>query len=91
VQFGRQSIRVGNDTYAHPESAVIVAGENPLNKRFSTVAIAGLSGLATLKAAPRLGAKEQKDAEALLLPAGHPPRSLVLTQPGKKKQARTMK
>jgi hypothetical protein len=54
--------------YAHPDSALIVAAENPLNRRYSTVLIAGLSGAATLRAAPRLAEKNQRHAEAMILP-----------------------
>ncbi|HZT83395.1 MAG TPA: C45 family autoproteolytic acyltransferase/hydrolase, partial [Gemmataceae bacterium] len=43
VRFGSRSFVVGRDTYAHMNSAVVFAADNPLNPRYSAVVIAGLS------------------------------------------------
>src|SRR5205823_6196874 len=76
ITFGRRSFVVAGDTYAHMDSAVIVAGENPLNPRFSVVVIAGLSPSATLRTAPLL-IHSASPAEAVVFAHGKPPRSLV--------------
>ena len=47
VSFGARSFEVVDDVYAHPETAVIAAGENLLNPRYSIVVIAGLSSAGT--------------------------------------------
>lgn len=47
IRFGSGSFEVRGEVYAHQESAVIVAGENPANPRYSIVVIAGLSSLGT--------------------------------------------
>ena len=47
VDFGSQSFAVRGKLYTHPESAVLAAGDNPLNPRYSIVIVAGLSSLAT--------------------------------------------
>ena len=46
--FGPASFTVRADTYANTNSAVLAAGVNPLNRRFSINLIAGNSGVATL-------------------------------------------
>jgi hypothetical protein len=76
IQFGPKSFVLNGETYAHMTSAVIVAGENPMEPRYSVVAIAGLSADATLRAAPLL--VQARSAEAVLYAHGKPPRSLVL-------------
>jgi hypothetical protein len=50
IQFGSRSFVVRNQTYAHMGSAVVTAGENPLNRRYSIVVVAGLSAEATRSA-----------------------------------------
>ncbi len=47
VDFGLRSFSVRGQRYTHPESAVLAAGDNPLNARYSVVLIAGLSSLGT--------------------------------------------
>ena len=42
-----KEFKVRDEQFSHPGSAVIAAGENPLNKAYSTVVIAGLSAEAT--------------------------------------------
>jgi hypothetical protein len=48
VAFGAASFTVRSDTYANTNSAVLAAGVNPLNPRYSINVIAGNSGAATL-------------------------------------------
>jgi hypothetical protein len=78
VSFGSRSFVVGNKSYAHSRSAVIAGGENPCDRRFSVVVIAGLSAEATLHAAPILMQRRQAASEVLLLANGHPTQHLVL-------------
>jgi hypothetical protein len=54
VTFGSRSFVVHKESYAHSGSAVIAAGVNPQNPRFSVVVIAGLDAYATWKTAPKL-------------------------------------
>jgi hypothetical protein len=81
ITFGSRSFTVRGETYAHSRSAVIAAGENPANARYSLVMIAGLSAEATCQAAPLLMKKDQKPAEVLVLPHGGRPRPLVIPAP----------
>jgi hypothetical protein len=82
VTFGSRSFTVGGKDYAHARSAVIAAAENPLNKRYSVVVIAGLGAAATLRAAPVLARAEQVPAEAIVLAHGAKPAPLVLPARG---------
>jgi hypothetical protein len=77
ITFGSRSFVVRNETYAHPRSAVIVAADNPLNRRYSLVVLAGLSAEATWHA-PAALFRGQSGAEVLVLPAQGPTRALVL-------------
>lgn len=78
ITFGTQSFTVRQETYAHAGSAVIAAGENPLNKRYSVVVLAGLSADAMLQAPPVLLRRGQLAAEVLVLPHDAKPRPLVV-------------
>jgi hypothetical protein len=77
VTFGPRSITAGGETYAHADSAVLAAAENPLDKRYSVVVVAGLTAAATLRAEPAL-AQGWQAAEAVVLPHGGSPKPLVL-------------
>jgi hypothetical protein len=77
VTFGTRSITAGASSYGHPDSAVLAAAENPLDKRYSLVVVAGLSAAATLRAAPEL-AQYAQSAEAVVLPHGKDAKALVL-------------
>jgi hypothetical protein len=79
VTFGSRSFVVGKECYAHAGSAVIAAGENPLNPRYSLVVIAGLDGASTLKVAPALTGGGVRAAEVVVLPHGQHARNLVIS------------
>jgi hypothetical protein len=66
------------ETYAHPGTAVIAAGSNPLNPRYELVLFAGLSAEATWRSVEHLGGRESPPAEVLLLPNAGRPRRLVV-------------
>jgi hypothetical protein len=77
VTFGSRSFVVRQETFAHAGSAVIAAGENPVNRRYSLVVIAGLSAEATLRAPPLLLKPKPHPAEVVILANGAAPRALV--------------
>lgn len=68
VTFGPHSFAVRGTTYAHPESAAIMVAENPLNRRYSLVTVAGLSGLATVRLAPEFENDTFAYAQVVVLP-----------------------
>ncbi len=78
VDFGSRSFTVRGQSYAHARSAVIAAADNPLNRHYSLVVLAGLSAEATLRAAPIWVAREQRPGEVLLLAHGKTGRALVV-------------
>jgi hypothetical protein len=85
VTFGPASFVVRGQTYAHPGSAVVAAGSNPLNPRYSMVAYAGLGAEATWHSVQRLpdgGFDEGPLAtEVLLLAAGSAPKPVIASLP----------
>jgi hypothetical protein len=81
IEFGPRSFAVRGDSYANAGSAVILAADNPVNPRYSVVVIAGLSAEATLRAAPRILAREGRSAEVFVLPKVGPNKALVLPVP----------
>jgi hypothetical protein len=78
ISFGGGSFAVREEAYAHPDSAVIAAAENPLNKRYSLVVIAGLGAASTLRTAPLLASQNTVPAEVVIRPHEGATRSLVL-------------
>lgn len=86
VGFGSASFSLpGEDgkreTYAHPASAVLAAGENPLSRRHSVVVYAGLSADSTWHAVQAFPDCGGRGAEAIVLAHGAKPRPIALTQP----------
>ena len=67
IQFGTGSFVVNGEAYAHQGSAVVVAAENPLNKRYSLVVLAGLNGSSTLRTAGQFMQQHQA-AELVVFP-----------------------
>jgi Phospholipase B len=78
VSFGPASFVVRKKTYAHPGSAVIAAGSNPINARFSVVIFAGLSADATWRCVQSASGRSSAAAEVLLAPEGSRPQRLVV-------------
>jgi hypothetical protein len=89
ITFGPRSFALHNEAYAHMGSAVIAAAENPANKRYSVVVLAGLSAEATTKLPPVLLKKDQQQAEVFVYSGGSakprvaPAKELVRELPGK--------
>jgi hypothetical protein len=79
VTFGTQSFAVRGETYGHMGSGVLVAAENPLDRRYSVVVAAGMSPAATVRVAPLLA--RGANAEVVVYPSGAAARALVV--PGK--------
>ncbi|HEV3202976.1 MAG TPA: C45 family autoproteolytic acyltransferase/hydrolase [Gemmataceae bacterium] len=80
VNFGTGSFVVKGKVYAHPASAVISAGPNPQNPRYSVVLFAGLSAEATWRCVQRLPSDSwnaPQPAPVLLLAAGAQPKPLA--------------
>jgi hypothetical protein len=74
VTFGPGSFSVRQNTYAHPGSMVIAAGDNPLNRRFSAVVYAGLGAAATWQCVQHLHSETEEPApQVLLTPFGRQP------------------
>jgi hypothetical protein len=78
VSFGPGSFRVRDQSFAHPGSAVVAAGTNPLDHAGSTVVIAGLSAEATRFAPDFLLAHSLRPGNVLVIPNQGKARSLVV-------------
>ncbi|MBI3864378.1 MAG: hypothetical protein HY290_21040 [Planctomycetia bacterium] len=66
VSFGPGSFRVRGETYAHPASSIVAAGENPLNSRFSVVLYAGLGAESTWRCVQHQETEEHPQPQVLL-------------------------
>lgn len=80
LKFGEQSFEVCGEVYAHYRSAVVAAGTNPLNPRFSVTTVAGLSALATYRAVSKLG-YDDFGVEVKVMPHGGRTKKLVVPPP----------
>jgi hypothetical protein len=78
VRFGPHSFEVRGQAFAHPDSAVVAAGENPLARRFSAVVFAGLGAASTLRTASLESTAGWRAAEVIVLPHGGTARSFVV-------------
>ena len=79
IRFGPGSFVVRGDTYAHADSAVVAAGNNCLNDRYSVVVCAGLGARATRQCVENLPNRGGEPAEVLLMPAGQPVKALRIS------------
>jgi hypothetical protein len=68
IKLASGSFQVNHQVYAHQESALVQAAENPLNPRFSLVAVAGMSALATLNVTKQFAEGSIPNAPVVLLP-----------------------
>jgi len=76
--FGPASFKIRDQIYAHPRTAVITAGPNPLAKDRSVVVFAGLGAEGTWQGIRRFPESGGVTSEILLMEAGAPVRRLVL-------------
>jgi hypothetical protein len=67
VRFGAASFTVGEDTYAHPHTAIVAAGPNPLAPDRSVVVFAGMSAEGTWTCPRRFPDHGSVHAEVLVL------------------------
>ncbi|HVU85882.1 MAG TPA: C45 family autoproteolytic acyltransferase/hydrolase [Pirellulales bacterium] len=79
VKFDVGSFQLRGETYGDARSAVIAAGSNPYNARYSVVVYAGLGGDATTRAITSLPDEDSYSAEVLLYPARKHSRRLCIT------------
>lgn len=79
ITFGAASFRVGDRTYAHARSAIVAAGANPsAPSRYAMIVFAGLGAEATRSCVGSVFDRGGGPAEAVLMAAGSPSRSLLL-------------
>jgi len=78
VAFGPHSFSIRGTTYAHPDTSVMVAATNPLNRRFSLVLFAALGTRATVDFIRKLDEENISYSPLVLLPAGQTSHNMVL-------------
>jgi hypothetical protein len=78
IQFGQRSFVVRGKTYANAGSAVVAAAENPLNKAYSLVVLAGLNAESTWNTPAAFLRQGRRAAEVLVLPSGGTGHALVV-------------
>jgi hypothetical protein len=78
VTFGTRSFTVRHETFANAGSAVIGAGANPLNRRYSVVVLAGLSAESTFHTPEGLLNRGGNHPEVLVIPQQGDARSFVV-------------
>jgi hypothetical protein len=78
VTFGPRSFDIKGRKFANAGSAVIAAGANPFNPRYSVVVIAGLNAESTYHAVPSLLSRGSA-TEVLVLPARAGSQNIVVT------------
>jgi hypothetical protein len=79
VTFGDSSFTLAGETYAHPRTAVVAAGPNPLAPDRSVVVFAGLSAEATWTCPRRFPDRGGATAEVLLMEHGETTRQLAVS------------
>ena len=83
VHFGRQSFTVEGELYAHPETRVIAAGENPFNPRYSAVIFAGMNAASTWRCVRNLPDSKSPNPQVILNASGK--RARMFRVPAEKK------
>jgi len=78
VTFGWRSFVARDETFAHMLSAVIAAGENPANPRYSVVVLAGLSAEGTTRTPAALFQRSASGANVLVLPHEQKAKAMVI-------------
>jgi hypothetical protein len=70
AKFGPQSFVLHDETYAHPQTSVVAAGENPFNPRYSAVMFAGLSATSTWRCVRDMPETTEPQPQIILHVAG---------------------
>jgi hypothetical protein len=65
IRFGACSFTAGGKLYANPESALLIAGTNPFDDRYSAVLLAGLSAEATVRHVQAMADASNAEAEVI--------------------------
>ncbi|HEV3021161.1 MAG TPA: hypothetical protein VGX76_01790, partial [Pirellulales bacterium] len=78
ASFTDGSFTVKGSTYAHADSAIVVAGDNPFSRRWSVVVYAGLGARATRRAVESLPDRGVPMLPAIVLARGQKPRRICL-------------
>ena len=81
VSFGSASVRVGGETFAHPQTAIVAAGPSPLAADRSVVVFAGLGTEGLWECIGRFPDRGGANAEVMLFEAGGPTRGLAIAPP----------
>jgi hypothetical protein len=79
IEFGPASFTVGGETYAHPHTAVVAAGPNPLSRDRSVVVFAGLSAEGTWSCPRQLPDSASAVAEVMIIEDGSPLRHFAVS------------
>jgi hypothetical protein len=82
VKFGAASVTIGGETYAHPHTAIVAAGPNPLAPDRSVVVFAGLSAEGTWTCPRRFPDQGGATAEVLVFEEESPLRRLAAPASG---------
>ena len=83
VAFGPASVVVKDKAYAHIDTALLAATENPSNRRYSAVLVAGLSADATVALAPRLRERGLPAGEVVLFARGGAAKAVLVPKPAR--------
>ncbi len=78
VQFGAASVKVADETFAHPRTAVVAAGSSPMAADRSVVVFAGLSAEGTWDGIRRFPDHGGATAEVMVMEADGPLRRLAV-------------
>ena len=78
VKFGTGSFAVRGEEYAHPGSAVLAAGDNPLDHTHAAVVIAGLSAESTALVLDFVLSQSLRPGNVMVVPNQARARSLVI-------------
>lgn len=78
VQFGPVSVRVGDETYANPRTAIVAAGPSTLAAGRSVVVFAGLGSEGTWDGVRRFPDRGGATAEVMIFPPDAPIRRIAL-------------
>ena len=81
VRFGASSVKVGDETFAHPRTAIVAAGPSPMDADRSVVIFAGLSAEGTWDCVRRFPDHGRATAEVIVEEADGPVRRLAITSP----------
>lgn len=81
VSFGSASVKVGGETFAHPQTAIVAAGPSPMAEDRSVVVFAGLGTEGLWECVGRFPDRGGATAEVLLFEAGGPTRRLAIASP----------